>query len=162
MSTKSLIISLFLVSLLTQLGINYYFYHSIYEYFQSQENRTKSTINNIANTGDRLLNILTDINFKLDVKKNDSKLDIDITHENQEHSHKEKEEHNLIQDTRDIKNNLLNDIYNYDMTLSSFLSDPRLNLLSKTDRNEIYAELVRRIDAGEINKNSFLPGFKQN
>ncbi len=124
-----------------------------------------STYNDDSN--DQLINLLLDINNKLDAQnklleqlsstENTSRIDT-LSNPRKESSNQSFTNNSLPDQTQ---YQLIENLYEHDMTLGKFLSNEDLNNLPKKERHEVLKEMVRKIDQNEISKSSFLPGFKE-
>lgn len=60
-----------------------------------------------------------------------------------------------------VKDNIYNSLLEPDFTLMKLTNSNDLNNLPEADKKEILDEVARRIEAGEIQLDSFLPGYNQ-
>ena len=60
-----------------------------------------------------------------------------------------------------IKENLYAELSNASMTLPDLVNKKEMQLLSQNERREVYEQVARMLDSGEINKSQFLPGYKE-
>lgn len=118
-------------------------------------------------SNDQLINLLLDINNKLDSQKklleqlsyNESTNSIDTPSNTRQENSDQPFTNNSLPDQTQYQ--LIENLYEHDMTLGRFLSNKDLNNLPKKERHEVLKEMVRKIDQNEISKSSFLPGFKE-
>lgn len=162
--TRILLFSLFLLTIVIQPLINMYMFNG-----DSREHSSKAPVsarntNNISENNTDLFDLLADINVKLDML-NQSLSNNSGTNPGNQQNDTIANKHPPVQPDEktlsDTKHSLMDDMSRYDMTLPALLSDPRLATLPEQDKQEILTELTRRLDSGEIDKSSFLPGYKK-